>query len=408
MKSRILKVGVFLVVGLVALEGVGRFLQKPNRVSPPGDPEFLLATTWHQTEEYAAFAPAGEIVGCWASAIAQIAYYHRLSPEGHMEYTTTSGIRIKEDLGSHPIRFDRILRRIDSGAAPASVEETARYIFETAVAIQKDFGGDGIMDHEGFIGRLHDHLGATAVLHEFTKAEFLESKEEVSSLIRTELDGGRPLMLYFDNGKDWGHAAVVDGYVEDGAQLLVHLNMGWEGRDDGWYDPFEKIMGVRDDLQNRFLLSIRPAPRDLAVQRSALHWLLENLDDHPGGSIQTVCAEFTSSAEFEDLGFEVRDDGDRERLERFLSDSLHFAIKPVPTCEARGQSEGELAALYDSESGDPAAFFHLSFPSFQPPEVAEIEVGYTLGPHWGVGWRCRLESRGAAWVVEECSTVWVS
>jgi hypothetical protein len=114
------------------------------------------------------------------------------------------------------------------------------------------------MAHEGFIGRLNDHLGATALLHEFTKAEFLESKEEVSSLVRTELDEGRPLMLYFDNGKDWGHAAVVDGYVEDGDRLLVHLNMGWEGRDDGWYDLFEKIMGVRDDLQTRFLLSIRP------------------------------------------------------------------------------------------------------------------------------------------------------
>jgi hypothetical protein len=51
----------------------------------------------------------------------------------------------------------------------------------------------------------------------------------------------------------------VDGYAEDGERLLIHLNMGWEGRDDGWYDPFEKIMGVRDDLQSRFLLTIRPA-----------------------------------------------------------------------------------------------------------------------------------------------------
>lgn len=259
MRSTILKLVVVLVIGLVVLEGVSRYLQKPNRVTPAGDPEFLLATTWHQIDEYAASAPDGEIVGCWATAIAQIAYHHRLSPKGYMEYTTTSGLHVQENLGSVPFRFDRILSRIDSDSPPEAAQETARYIYEVAVAIQKDFGGDGIMDHQGFIGRLHDHLGATGLLREYTKAEFLESRAEVSSFVTSELDDGRPLMLYFDNGKDWGHAAVLDGYVIDGGRLLVHLNMGWEGRDDGWYDPFQKIMGVRDDLQTRFLLSVRPA-----------------------------------------------------------------------------------------------------------------------------------------------------
>jgi hypothetical protein len=113
----------------------------------------------------------GEIVGCWATAIAQIAYYHRLSPTGHMEYTTTSGIQVREDLGSVPFRFDLILPRIDSGATPKHAQETARYIYEVAVAIQKDFGGDGVMDHDGFIGRSQAHLGATAVLHEFTRGD---------------------------------------------------------------------------------------------------------------------------------------------------------------------------------------------------------------------------------------------
>jgi hypothetical protein len=257
---------VVLVAALVILEGIGRHLQRPNRVTPPGNPSFLLTTTWHQIDEYAASAPAGEIVGCWATAIAQIAHHHRLSPKGRMEYTTTSGIQISEDLGSDPFRFDRILPQIDSGSPPESAQETARYIYEVAVAIQKDFGGDGIMAHDGFIGRLRDHLGATAVLHEFTKTEYLESKEEVSDILKSELDEGRPLMLYFDNGKDWGHAAVVDGYVQDGDRLLVHLNMGWEGRDNGWYDPYEKVMGVRDDLENRFVLTIRPAGGEVGPQ----------------------------------------------------------------------------------------------------------------------------------------------
>lgn len=259
MRSRAFRIMVFLIAGFAVLEGTGRFLQKANRISPPGDPAFLLATTWHQKGEYAAFAPDGAVVGCWATAIAQIAYFHRLLPRGRVDYTTTSGITIRENLGAVPPRFERILPRINSDSPAEMAEETARYIYEVAVGIQKDFGGDGIMNHDGFIGRIRDHLGATAVLQEFEKSEYLESKDEISRFLKSEIDQGRPLMLYFDNGKDWGHAAVMDGYVEDGARLLVHLNLGWEGREDGWFDPFDKIMGVRDDLQTRFLLSIKPA-----------------------------------------------------------------------------------------------------------------------------------------------------
>ncbi|MCB0731982.1 MAG: C10 family peptidase [Ignavibacteriae bacterium] len=50
----------------------------------------------------------------------------------------------------------------------------------------------------------------------------------------------------------------MDGYIESNDQLLVHLNMGWGGRNDGWYDPFCKIIGLLDDIQNRLLISIMP------------------------------------------------------------------------------------------------------------------------------------------------------
>jgi hypothetical protein len=66
------------------------------------------------------------------------------------------------------------------------------------------------------------------------------------------------LMLYFDHSKDFGHAAVLDGYTGERDAFLVHLNMGWGGRHDGWYDLFQRFVGVRDDLQTRFLITIIP------------------------------------------------------------------------------------------------------------------------------------------------------
>ena len=65
-------------------------------------------------------------------------------------------------------------------------------------------------------------------------------------------------MLYFDNGKDFGHAAALDGYALVDDRFLVHLNMGWGGKHDGWYDLFDRLIGSRDDLQTRFLVTIAP------------------------------------------------------------------------------------------------------------------------------------------------------
>ena len=101
-------------------------------------------------------------------------------------------------------------------------------------------------EHSSFIRRLEDHMGCVAAIDEYDKADFLQARDEVISLVKQEIDASRPLMLYFDNGDDWGHAAVLDGYVERGDQFIVHLNMGWGGRYDGWYDLFHRIMGVRD------------------------------------------------------------------------------------------------------------------------------------------------------------------
>ena len=65
-------------------------------------------------------------------------------------------------------------------------------------------------------------------------------------------------MFYFDDGNDFGHAVVIDGYLNKNELFLVHINQGMGGRNDGWYNPFDKIFGIRDDLQTRFLVTLKP------------------------------------------------------------------------------------------------------------------------------------------------------
>jgi len=76
--------------------------------------------------------------------------------------------------------------------------------------------------------------------------------------ITEELESGRPCMLYIQNAeKTTGHAVVIDGWKRDGSSFLVHLNMGWEGKDDGWYD-FDKPINIFNDVSYRLILSIEP------------------------------------------------------------------------------------------------------------------------------------------------------
>lgn len=124
--------------------------------------------------------------------------------------------------------------------------------------IYTDFGAHGYLQHQTFIERLEKHLECSVEFHEYNKETFSKDRNDIQLLVKREIDSYRPIMLYFDNKDDFGHATVIDGYAQMKNSFLVHLNMGWGGRHDGWYDLFHRIIGIRDDLQTRFLIMIKP------------------------------------------------------------------------------------------------------------------------------------------------------
>ena len=257
-RTRLFSIISVLIVAFVALEAGAAYLARPNLVDLEEKQPFLLETTWHQIGDYARFIPAGEIAGCWSTALAQIGNYHGLIPTGLVEYQTTAGFDVSVDLDSYDFAATTFVSSIQEDTPAESQEQVAKYVYAIAAVIHKDFAGDGYLHHETFVERLEEHLECSAEFHEFDKESYLQSRDSIAALVRTQIDAARPLMIYFDNGKDFGHAAVLDGYTEQNDAFLVHLNMGWGGRHDGWYDLFGRFIGVRDDLQTRFLVTIAP------------------------------------------------------------------------------------------------------------------------------------------------------
>jgi len=57
----------------------------------------------------------------------------------------------------------------------------------------------------------------------------------LNAMANPALDAGYPVLLGI-NGSPGGHAVVCDGYGYDASTLYHHLNMGWSGTSDAWYN----------------------------------------------------------------------------------------------------------------------------------------------------------------------------
>jgi hypothetical protein len=199
----------------------------------------LIRTQWKQDGPYAALVPGHELLGCWSVAFAQVLAFHRLQPKGRVSYRTRRGISIDAVI-DEPVNWDRVLSAIGSDTPPETSSETARYCFDAAVVVQKDFGSGEYKD----IGRVPCEVAE----HYGCQVERVESG--LADTMRSELRAARPLIAYFNDILcvgivRTGHAAVLDGMAEENGRLLAHVNFGWGGASDGWYD-FEKLAQDRD------------------------------------------------------------------------------------------------------------------------------------------------------------------
>ena len=57
----------------------------------------------------------------------------------------------------------------------------------------------------------------------------------LTAMINPNLDAGYSTLLGVNNGSS-GHAIIADGYGYNSETLYHHLNMGWSGADDAWYN----------------------------------------------------------------------------------------------------------------------------------------------------------------------------
>ena len=62
------------------------------------------------------------------------------------------------------------------------------------------------------------------------------SGSRLEKMINPNLDAGYPVILGIKSPTVRGHAILADGYGYNSSTLYHHLNMGWNGAEDAWYD----------------------------------------------------------------------------------------------------------------------------------------------------------------------------
>ena len=244
----------------------------------------LLTSAWHQGTPYNLHCPIGfygynTVVGCVATAIAQLMKYHEWPPSGvgsHSYYwfgddscgDPTYGSELSAsfsdsyDWANMP---DLIVRNaaddgwMDENEDPVGSTEmqaVAELCYEVGVAHEMDYGvcsSGAYTEYALSVLPRYFRYAPTMELmlrDDFTAAEWF-------SLIQAEIDMGRPMIYTIT-----GHAIVCDGWRDTGGENQFHINYGWGGEGTAWYavDNVYCPWGDCDSMDEDLIRNIEPLP----------------------------------------------------------------------------------------------------------------------------------------------------
>lgn len=217
----------------------------------------LTKTHWKQMGGFEKYTPDSLRLGCWSTALAQIVYYHKLKPYGHIAYTSRNGYVINETVDSTLFDLNLFTPVLDSTTPDQVADQIARYNYYAALAVQKDFGTDRYMNKLASASLLEQHYQMKVHRYISWRRKLPYTSGKLEEIIYREINQQRPVFLHFANLEDFGHSIVVDGYCYEQGKFMIHTNQGQGGPTDGWYDFYKGIL-KNNDQALRVIYTFKP------------------------------------------------------------------------------------------------------------------------------------------------------
>jgi hypothetical protein len=235
------------LIGLTYLFFCTSFPFIPDKSTCMADGDCLITTHWKQLGGFERCTPDSLRTGCWSTALAQIVYYHKLKPYGHVEYTSRQNYKINENIDSSQFNFSLFTPTIDTATSQETINQLAKYNYYAALAVQKDFGTDRYMNKLASASLLEQHYKVKVERYIAWHKLVPNTLGKLEKIICNEINDKRPIFLHFANLNDFGHSIVVDGYCYKDGNFMIHTNQGQGGPTDGWYDFYKGILRTDDN-----------------------------------------------------------------------------------------------------------------------------------------------------------------
>ena len=208
--------------------------------------EPLVQTKWDQDAPYYNLCPTygGNrcVTGCAATAMAQVMKFWNwpTTGTGSHSYTTSSyNLSCSANFGNTTYDWTN-MKNSYSYSTAAQKTAVATLMYHCGVSIDMDYGPDVSGAYTSVPSYYYNSYRTVerALKENFSYASSLSAKHKDNysqsnwiSLLKTELNAGRPMVYSGDDGSS-GHAFVCDGY---NASNYFHFNWGWSGYSDGYF-----------------------------------------------------------------------------------------------------------------------------------------------------------------------------
>lgn len=250
----------------------------------------MLKTQWGQGAPYNSKCPSDGkktvVAGCVPVALAQVLnYYHQnRKGDGKLVYADVeTETEYEIDYSTTTYDWDNMLNTYnDVDATKEQKDAVGKLVFEAAVASKAEFGYNATSAHSPFVAlnRYYNYecMSVERDLHYYVdiirNTDYYISTDKWMSMIQDEMEAGRPIIYSASdisggvgliNKPAKSHCFVIDG-IDD--KNYVHVNWGWNGTADGYYDvailnpggTFNYAQGYR--CQHSMIIGIQPRTTD--------------------------------------------------------------------------------------------------------------------------------------------------
>ena len=212
--------------------------------------EPMVASKWGQSywNGYATFnyyTPKKYVSGCVATAFAQIMRYWQkptASVTAGSYRCWVDGVGSTYTMKGETYEWSSMPLTSSTCTSEAQRQAIGKLLYDVGVASQMEWTGEG----SGTLGchasqALRSRFGYASSQSYFDitgyglTQDFTTQQGEFRNAILASLDAGMPVAIGV-GGDNGGHEMVVDGYGYSGSKIYCHINCGWSGDEDAWYN----------------------------------------------------------------------------------------------------------------------------------------------------------------------------